>query len=296
LSTAIAPAVKSVINSIEAKQAEIASYLPRHIPIERFVAQVKMALFRQPKLGKCTPASVFESVRTAADLGLDPSGTLGSAYLVPYGETCQLIPGYRGLIDLACRSGFVRSVNAWVIHEKDEWKPPRSGKIPHHVEYFPMPDDDPNPGRVIGAWARAKLVNGAEECCVMTFAQLEAIRKRSPTVIYNKTDSPWFTATEEMYRKCPIRKLMKALPLSPLHTSPEALAWRERFTKAVEMEDAELVEGEEIAAQGAVVDAKKGAEKAKDRLRAVGGPMTEEEKAEVIRREREQGLEPGSGG
>lgn len=293
MSTAI---VKSVMHTVEANSAELAKYLPRHIPIERFVAQVKMALHRQPKLSECTPASIFEAVRTAADLGLDCSGTLGSAYLVPFKGTCQLIPGYRGLIDLACRSGFVRSVNAWVIHEKDEWKPPRSGRMPHHVEYFPMPDDDPNPGRVIGAWARAKLVSGAEECCVMTFAQLEAIRTKSPAVIYKKMESPWFTATEEMYRKCPIRKLMKALPLSPLHTSPDALAAREKFVRAVELEDAEFIEGEEVPAQGPTVDTKKGAASAKDRLRSVGSPMSEAEKAEIERREREQAGEPGRDG
>jgi recombination protein RecT len=297
LSTAIT--VTSLMNTIEAAQADLAKYLPPHLPIERFVAQVKMALHRQPKLLACTPKSVFEAVRTAADLGLDPSGTLGSAYLVPYKENCQLIPGYRGLIDLACRSGFVRTVNAWVIYEKDEFEPPYAGRLPKHRPYFPRPDDDPNPGRVIGAWARAKMANGAEECHVMPFAKLEAIRLKSPTVRYNLTDTPWFTHTDEMYRKCPIRALAKSLPLSPIHSSPEALAMRERFAKAIEIEDAELIDPGEGSAP---VNAKRGSAGAKARLAAVGNVATqisEEEKAEILRKERgevAQQEEPGSAG
>lgn len=290
MSTAIT--VSSLMNTIESSQTELAKYLPPHLPIERFVAQVKMALHRQPKLLECTPASVFESVRTAADLGLDPSGTLGSAYLVPYKETCQLIPGYRGLIDLACRSGFVRTMNAWVVYEKDEWEPPYAGRLPKHRPYFPRPDDDPNPGRVIGAWARAKMSNGAEECHVMPFAKLEAIRLKSPSVIYKKLGSPWFTNTDEMYRKCPIRALAKVMPLSPIHSSPEALAWRARFSKAVEIEDAEVVD-EATGVPPEAAPQKKGSAAAKARLGGAPAPMSEDEKALITATERG---EPGSAG
>lgn len=301
----LSPQFKSLMNTVEAGQSELAKYLPPHLPLERFIAQVKMAFLKNAKLVKCTPASVFDSVRQAADLGLDPSGTLGSAYLVPYGETCQLIPGYRGLTDLACRSGFVKTINAWVIYEKDEWEPPYAGKLPKHRPYFPMPDDDPDAGRVLGAWARAVMANGATECHVMPFAKLEAIRLKSPTVKYNMTDTPWFTHTSEMYRKCPIRALAKSLPLSPIHSSPEALAWRERFAKAVEIEDAELVEDTGGPAHGPSTAPGKGAAGAKARLQAVGAaavapaPMSDAEKEEAIRREHElakQQGEPGSAG
>jgi len=299
LSTAIqkSPAFLSLMNTVEAGQAELAKYLPPHLPIERFVVQVKMAFFKNPKLIECTPASVFDAVRQAADLGLDPSGSLGSAYLVPYKSNCQLIPGYRGLIDLACRSGFVKTVNAWVIYEKDEWEAPYAGKLPKHRPYFPRLDDDPDPGRVIGAWARAVLANGATECHVMPFAKLEAIRVKSPTVVLGLKNTPWFTHTDEMYRKCPIRALAKNLPMSPIHSSPEALAWRERFAKAVDIEEAEIVDDGSGAGQPPA-ESKKGAAGAKARLQSVGNVATqisEEEKAEILRKERET-AEPGSGG
>lgn len=266
MSTAIqkSPAYLSLMNSVTAGRDELAAYLPQHLSVDRFIAQVKMALFKNAKLLECTPASVFDSVRQAADLGLDPSGALGSAWLVPYGATCQLIPGYRGLIDLACRSGFVKTINAWVIHEKDLWQAPFAGKLPKHRPYFPMPEDDQNPGRVIGAWARAVMPSGATECLVMPFAKLEGIRQRSPAVRKNKVDSPWFTDTEAMYQKCPIRGLVKVLPLSPVHSSPEALAWRDRFTKAVELEE----EDAEVVEDASPSDPKRGAAAAKDRLRA----------------------------
>lgn len=57
----------------------------------------------------------------SAQLGLEPGSALGQAYLVPYGNQCQLILGYRGMIDLARRSGQVLSLSAFAVHEGDEF-------------------------------------------------------------------------------------------------------------------------------------------------------------------------------
>jgi recombination protein RecT len=185
----------------------------------------------------------------AADLGLDPSGRLGSAYLVPYGQECQLIPGYRGLIDLAVRSGFVRSVNAWVVHEKDGFSAV-AGKLPRHVPWLPRAGEDMDPGPVFAAWARYRTREGGDESVVMSLRELWAVRDRSAgyrsAMKYGNKDNPWLSDPEEMLKKTVIRRALKLAPLNPTGALNEAL---EKYAKALEHDD--IVDAEVVAAPAA---------------------------------------------
>lgn len=285
MSTAIQ---KSLWNSLEAHKADMARVLPPHLTVERFFYQLRMAIAKNPKLGECSPASVLESVRMAADLGLDCSGALGSAWLVPYKTTCQLIVGYRGMIDLACRSGFVKSANGWCIRERDQFEPPLAGRLPKHRPFFPRPSDEhQDPGAIIGAWARMKLnaLGDSEECEVMTLRQLDAIKARSASVRMGKKDSPWYTDEDQMYVKTVLRRLLKKAPLSPIkHTNATQAAYQERFVRALDIDDAEFEapESEEEAAKPSKAEALK---------QKLGGPMTEAEKKAAVDAEWRQAKE-----
>ena len=57
--------------------------------------------------------------RIAAQLGVEPNTALGQAYLIPYGNQCQFQLGYKGMLDLAYRTGEVRSITAEVVREGD---------------------------------------------------------------------------------------------------------------------------------------------------------------------------------
>lgn len=287
-------AQKSMWNSIEAQRADLAKVLPRHLTVDRFLYQIRMAIAKNDKIATCSPASVFESVRLAADLGLDPSGALGSAWLVPYGTTCQLIPGYRGLIDLACRSGFVKSANAWAIRERDLFEPPFAGKLPKHRPFFPRPEDEQqDPGRIIGAWARMKLnaVGDSEECKVMTIRQLDAIKARSASVRavlagkMSKDKSPWFSDEEPMYAKTALRALLKYAPLSATRHDEAKADYQVRFAKAMAIDDDEP---EFIDAADDEAPAQTKTEEMKRRVGIIVDVPSEDEKAEILRREAEQ--------
>lgn len=222
---------------IEASTPSIAKLLPEHMTPDRFMMQIKFALKKTPKLLECEPASLLESCLAAADLGLDPSGRLGSAWLIPFAGKVTLIPGYRGLIDLACRSGFVRSSGAWVVHEKDEWRE-RNGFTPLHIPYRPRKRTDvQSPGDWFAAWARFKLPGGATESVVMPWAEIMAIRDKSPAVRtdikYKNKTSPWWEYEEEMAKKTVLRRGLKTQPLSAV-VNTRAL---ERLTRALELDD-----------------------------------------------------------
>ena len=192
---------------LDKAKTSIAAVLPKHLTPDRLIKVALVACSRTPKLLECTPSSVLQSVMTAAELGLDPSGALGSAYLVPYGNTCTLIVGYRGLIDLARRSGEIESIEAHLVHAADLFVC-EFGLNPRLVHTPDFDVEDRGPVRLV--YAVAKLKGGGYQVEVMSFAEIERIRKRSKA----GNSGPWVTDWNEMARKTVVRRICKYLPLS----------------------------------------------------------------------------------
>jgi recombination protein RecT len=194
----------------EAVGKAIASSCSKHVTPERLVRVACAAISRQPLLASCTRESLYLALTNCGQLGLEPN-LLGSAYLVPYRNRktgqyeAQMIPGYRGLIELARRSGQIKTLQAFAVHEKDEfaWT---VGEVPRHVRY--LGDDDPGALRVV--WAVAIFVDGAHQVEVMTRREIEATRQRSQA----RESGPWVTDYEEMAKKTVVRRLAKYLPLT----------------------------------------------------------------------------------
>lgn len=200
-------------NMLERFKSEIARALPRHLNPDR-MCRIALTEFRKnPKLAECDPRSVFAAIIIASQLGLEP-GVLGQAYLIPYKNECQLIPGYQGLIDLVRRSGMVQRIEAHVVRHGEKFTY-KSG-LHTVLEHEPMLEGTPGAPRL--AYAVAEFREGGYHVEVMTQDQIETIRNRSQGYInakkYNKP-SPWETDTEEMWRKTVLRRICKYLPKSP---------------------------------------------------------------------------------
>lgn len=214
MSNALAQKQSTLKDLLDRAKPAIRSVLPKHMTPERIVKIALVATSRDPKLMNCTPQSVLSAVMTASQLGLEPGSPLGGAYLVPYGNTCQLIVGYRGLIDLARRSGQIQSIEARVVHKRDRFSIV-FGLDPklEHEPYMPLDSEteaDLDPGPMVAVYAVAKLKDGATQTEVMTKAQVDAIKKRSKT----SGSGPWQSDYEEMARKTVVRRIAKYLPLS----------------------------------------------------------------------------------
>lgn len=215
----------------------IEKLLPPGLKIDRFIMQIRVAMQKNPDLQKCSPASLVGAVLEAADLGLDPSGRLGSAYLIPFKDQVTLVPGYRGLIDLAGRSGLVRSINAYAVFEKDHWKN-RQGFTPEHIPYEPRAKEPQDPGDWYIVWARARMAGGVVESEVMRRAEVMAIKAKSPGS--KSPRSPWNGTPEdqiEMAKKTVLRRLLKKLPLSPTAN------W-DKLSRALDMGEGAVIDGE----------------------------------------------------
>ena len=117
---------KTMQQYIKSMEGEIKKALPSVITPERFTRMVLSALSVNPKLASCTPKSFLGAMMSAAQLGLEPNTPLGQAYLIPYKnkgiDEVQFQIGYKGLIDLAYRSGEVEVVQAQIVYENDEFE------------------------------------------------------------------------------------------------------------------------------------------------------------------------------
>lgn len=215
LSTETRKDFKSLVANPKFKE-QLAAALPKHLTSDRFVRVLMTATIKTPKLLECTQASLFKSVYDCASMGLEPDGR--RAHLIPYENRragvveCQLIVDYKGLAELVMRSGLVSYLHADVVREGDTFDY-SMGELQGHVPHFLRRDKDKpsEPGKVIAAYALARMKDGASKTEVMSYADVEAIRTRSRA----GGSGPWQTDWNEMAKKTAFRRLSKWLPLSP---------------------------------------------------------------------------------
>ena len=179
-------------------KAQMKLALPKTMTADRMARIVLTECRRTPSLLKTNQESFLGAVLQCAQLGLEPGSALGHCYLLPFRTKdktlhCQLIIGYRGMIDLARRSGQIVSLQAYTVHEKDDfsWKLGLSPDI-HHV-----PSAEADRGKMVYVYAVAKLKDGGIQFEVMSRAEVEAIRKQSKA----GTTGPWVTHFDEMAKK-----------------------------------------------------------------------------------------------
>jgi recombination protein RecT len=191
---------------------QIAAALPRHMTVERMQRLVTTNVRRTPQLMNADPLSLFGAIIQCAQLGLEPDTGLGQAYFVPYGrkgrqsKEVQLIIGYRGMMELARRSGMIKSIEAHVVHANDQFT--YSYGLSPDLVHIPSLRDER--GAITHVYAIARLAEGLPQYEVMTKAEVDSIKKQSKA----GTDGPWVTHYDQMACKTVIRRLFKYLPTS----------------------------------------------------------------------------------
>jgi recombination protein RecT len=205
--------VSTVRDLLERSKSQIALALPRHMSADRLLRVAMTSVQRNPRLLECDPISLVGAVIQSAQLGLEPDGVLGHAYLVPYRNRkkgtveVQFQPGYKGLLALARRSGDITSVEARVVYEKDHFEY-AFGLNPDLVH---IPSRDDEPGEIAFVYAIVRLKDGSQQWDVMSRAQVEGHRRRYAR---EADDSPWNKAWDEMAKKTVLRRVLKFAPAS----------------------------------------------------------------------------------
>ena len=158
------------------------------------------------KLALNNPDSFINSVMQASHLGLEIGGALGQAYLVPFKNEVTMIPGYRGLLTLARRSGFITSIKAEMVYEHDTFELELG--IETKVVHKPLLDGERGKPKLV--YMVAHFTDGGYHFEWMSIGEVDKIRKRSPS----GEKGPWVTDYEQMALKTVIRRGWKYLPMS----------------------------------------------------------------------------------
>ncbi|UOQ43380.1 recombination protein RecT [Halobacillus salinarum] len=183
---------------------EIEKALPQHMDVDRMARIALTTIRTTPKLLECKIPSLMGAVMQAAQLGLEP-GLIGHCYIIPYGKEATFIIGYKGMIDLARRSGHIESIYAQVVYENDDFEY-EFGLDPKLVHKPSLGER----GDFVAAYGIAKYKDGGFHVEVMGEGDIEKIRKRSKA----SNNGPWKTDYEEMAKKTVIRRMFKYLPIS----------------------------------------------------------------------------------
>jgi len=199
---------------LEKNKDAITASLPRGFDNpNRMIRAAVNAISTTPTLAKCTPESLFISIVKGFSLGLEPNGVLAHGYLVPFKDKgvdkAQFMPGYRGLIELARRSGKIKEIYATEVHENDMLEVSMgTGK-----ELIHKPNMFSDRGKILGYYAVFKLDDGAVDFEIMNMEQIEKIKNMSKAGSSNY--SPWNSGHyDEMARKTVIKKLLKRAPMT----------------------------------------------------------------------------------
>jgi len=228
-STALAKNVKTVVDLFAQRKGEIMAALPKHMDADRMLRIAVTSIRKNPKLAEADPSSLYGAVMEAAQCGLYLDGVLGEASLLPFWSTKKkcyevvFVPGYRGLVKLAHRSGKVRDVSAYVVYEDETFS--YSEGMETTIVHVPKPPATRGEKRM-GAYSRVIFNDGSASPHWMWADEIIAIRDNTPAV-RKKTDTPWLSDIEfeqnEMWKKTVFRNHSKWLNLSSELTTAAVL-------------------------------------------------------------------------
>lgn len=207
---------------IKSSLQALRSVLPKHVTPERMARIAYSAITRSPQLARCNPVSLFNAVIEASVLGLEVNTPLGQASLVPFWNSrtkqfeAQLIPEYKGKIELAYRSGMVKSFQAHAVYEKDTF----------HYNYGLNPDlihrpsKEADRGKLVAAYAVVNYLNGGVDFEVIEEADAMKAKAKSASAKQddkNKTKLSVWNSDDEaaMWVKTAVHRLFKRVPKSP---------------------------------------------------------------------------------
>lgn len=165
-----------------------------------FLASVLDLYTGDTNLSKCDATRVMAEAMKAAALKLPVSKSLGFCYVIPYNNVPQFQLGYKGLIQLAQRSGQYKFLNADMIYEGEDVAYNRiTGMLEITGE---AKSDSP-----IGYFAYFQLLNGFEKCVYWSKQKVESHAKRYSKA-WKQPNSPWHTEFDAMALKTVLKNLI----------------------------------------------------------------------------------------
>lgn len=165
-----------------------------------FIASLIDIFVGDDYLQNCDPSKVVAQALKGAILKLPITKSLGFAYIVAYNGVAEFQIGYKGLIQLAIRSGAYKTLN---VDEVFEGEYSLKNKLTGVYDLNGTKTSD----TVIGYFAHMELQNGFSKTLYMTVNQVKAhAQKYSKS--YGNTKGPWVKEFPAMAKKTVLRNLL----------------------------------------------------------------------------------------
>lgn len=183
--------------------ANFANVLGSQTNAQIFIMNVLVVVANNERLQKCTKSSIYTSAMRSATLRLSVDPATKQGHLVPYGDQCTFIPGWKGYYDLAMRTGRYTALNVAPIYEGE------APEIDRLTSKFIRIKGKQKSDQIIGYVGYFELDNGFQKSLYMTVEELEAHKEKYVSEkSYNHYDSAWKTNTHDMYKKTVYRQLL----------------------------------------------------------------------------------------
>jgi len=172
-----------------------------------FISSVISVSQNNKLLRNAEPMSILSSAMVAATLDLPVVPTLGMAYLVPYKGVCSFQIGYKGILELAMRSGEFRNIIDEVVYDGQLVKKNKfTGEYVFDEDSIKL--DDKGQAKPIGVMARFDLINGYSKTIYWSLEEIEAHAKRFSQAYRSGYDSPWKSDFWQMAKKTVLKSLL----------------------------------------------------------------------------------------
>lgn len=191
------------------------NYQPSEVPLKikkkatQELGFAYQSMLANEQLQKCDPSSIVNAISNIARTSITLNPVMKLAYLVPRNGKCVLDFSYMGLISLLKNNGNIRTINAYVVFEDEEFQHDIVNNIIYHTPKYVQTEQEHNARTIIGAYSVAKLPNGEVDYSFMPMWEIDKVRKSSKGS--DSKYSPWNTWRDEMIKKTVIKRHFKML-------------------------------------------------------------------------------------
>jgi recombination protein RecT len=230
---------------------QMALALPKHLTADRMARLALTAFSTSQNLQNCDQKSIAASIMTAGQLGLEP-GVNGAGFLIPYGQTCTFVPGWKGLVDLVSRSGR-GTVFTGVIFRDQRYTftdGARRDLVIHNETDLDAPED------ITHAYAIG-WVKDASMPIIELWSVAKITKHRDK---YNKVGKRHYSFRDwEMYcRKVPLLQVLKYMPSSIEVANAIAINHASESGRSASIENGIVIDMDSAPFNGSDIDAETG--------------------------------------